>query len=98
MSRELLRLSDAVTIHMCWPRFTSENSTWPGAIQLRPDALRSQGRASPLSVGTIHVPHGSSLLLTVYAIRAPSGENTGLIFDDASLVSGTLSPAGSIFK
>jgi hypothetical protein len=81
---------------MLLPGLTSENNTWFGAIHVSPEALRSQDRASPLKAGTIHVSHVWPAPFTVYAMRAPSGENTGLIFCKLSRVSWTGSPSGSI--
>ena len=90
-----LRPSVAVTMPMLLPGLTSENNTWFGAIHVSPEALRSQDRASPLKAGTIDVSHVWPAPFTVYAMRAPSGENTGLIFWRVSCVSGLGSPLGS---
>src|SRR6185436_12316833 len=58
-----------------------------------PDAFGSQSLGWPPSTGTIAVSHGS----VVYAMRDPSGVNTGLIFARLSVVNCCGSPSGSSF-
>src|SRR5579864_3310146 len=89
-SRDSVRLSVAVTRAMWIPFLASENRRWCSSIQVRPEAFGSHTCGAPPSTGTTHVSHG-----TVYAMREPSGENSGLIFGSASRVSSTGSPLGS---
>ncbi len=64
--------------HVQKPILISENSSLDLSTQLRPEALGSHRRGSPPKTGTAYVSH--TLPATEYAIRDPSGENTGLIF------------------
>ena len=81
-SRAPARLSVAVTTFI-WlpllPRIFSENSTFCLSTQTRPDALGSHFLGCPPDTGTSQVSHSFESSTVVYAIRDPSGENTGLI-------------------
>src|SRR6187200_886083 len=81
---------------MCGLFLISENSSCRGPVQIRPDALRSHSSGAPFSKGTIHVSQRNFGETTVYAMRAPSAEKTGLIFTRLSFVSWTGSPSGSV--
>jgi hypothetical protein len=66
----------------------SENITFRLPIHVRPDAFGSHSRGDPPRTGTVHMSHLKPASSTVvYAIRDPSGEKTGLIFDSESPVS-----------
>src|SRR5262245_66531851 len=100
MARDSVRPSVAVTIPMCRlvPFMTSENNTLLSDIQVKPEALGRNRVGCPPSTGTVHVSHinpSPVLLNLVYAIRDPSGVNTGAYFGAASFVSRTDSPFGS---
>src|SRR5262245_1430626 len=74
----------------------SENSTCPALLHASPEAFRSQSLGEPPSTGTTQVSHSKSRPTTVYAIRVPSGENTGPILTRLSFVNCTGSPSGSL--
>src|SRR5918996_5305450 len=82
---------------MWFPVLISENRRSRLPIHVRPDAFRSHSLGSPLTVGTCHVSHEFPSL-TVYAMRLPSGEKTGLIFGRASFVRAIGSPSGRTLR
>src|SRR5262245_52323685 len=81
---------------MCGLFLISENSSCREAVQTSPEAFCSHRSGAPPSTGTVHVSQRNFRPTTVYAMRAPSGENTGLIFTRLSFVSRTGSPSGSL--
>ena len=85
--RDSARPSVAVTIPM-WKTvpMISENRTRESVIQVRPEALGRSRAGWPPSTGTVHVSQEPAVTF-VYAIREPSGENTGPNLRPSSLVS-----------
>jgi len=94
-SRALARLSSAATIAMCEACLISENRILVSSIHTRPDAFGSHRCGSPPRTGTTHVSQPFKYV-TVYAMREPSAENTGLIFARPSRVSCCGAPSGRI--
>ena len=80
--------------HMQNPIFDLRKQQLRFADPTRPEAFGSHRRGSPPKTGTTQV---SQIPRTVYAMREPSGEKTGLILRRSSWVSWTGSPLGSIF-
>lgn len=86
---------------ICAPRpVSSENRTrgWPAdlSLQVSPVALANSRRGCPPSTGTtqVSIVFASLANAVEYPMRAPSGENLGLILSEASFVSCTGSPSG----
>jgi hypothetical protein len=75
----------------------SENNTLLSEIHVKPEALGRSRVGCPPNTGTVHVSHIVVLperVNFVYAIRDPSGVNTGPYFFPPSFVSLTDSPFG----
>src|SRR5215470_6018858 len=95
-SRSSARLSVEVAIFMYAPLVISENITRCSPNQDSPEAFGSMRQGIPPGTGTTQVSQ-TPRSTVVYAMRAPSGEKTGLIFLRLSLVTWNGSPSGKNF-